>query len=565
MPVSKINNILVIDDSEDFRKLLINFFGKVCPSATIDAYDPADGKPSETFVWDKYNLIILDYDLGNGENGLEWLRIYKTSPTFPPTIMLTAHGTEETVINAFKYGAHDYLHKKGLTKARLIESINCALEKQETDVKKTDTQQLSVHIYNKEKFYHSLEHIKKNDIIVLIEIDKFQALRDENGMISADGIANFTSEKILKYITSSKNVGVVTRISDSSIAIFIHSYRGDDMGSIVCEQLCEIFNKAVYKDQKGKIDFSLSIASLMMTNDSAEVESILKQADIACRDARNIAGNSYVTYEIKNDDEIKADERLHTHIENVFSENRVKPHYQGQIKFSSTETEIDNIEYYQIRLKLIDLDGDTIEAREFMPVLTNKKMLIDMDKWVVKSCIQHIASVIKSEPENIGFMILLTEESLTDIKFLKWIESVFAEQKVSDMRNTLVFEISIDNYKKHQKPTAFLIKTLGQKYNILFALTQVKDSSDLGACLSQSKFDFVMFTPFNDGNNMTEKEIQTIVSVSKKSGALSVANKIEDNDSMMTAMACNLDYIRGYFLQPPQETFVETEVVAIEM
>jgi len=63
-----IKKILIIDDSEDFRKLMIKFFEKVCAEATIDVYDPADGKPSETFVWKKYNLIILDYDLGNGEN-----------------------------------------------------------------------------------------------------------------------------------------------------------------------------------------------------------------------------------------------------------------------------------------------------------------------------------------------------------------------------------------------------------------------------------------------------------------------------------------------------------------
>ena len=136
MSEQTINQILVIDDSVDFRNLLIKFFEKVCPGATVDIYDPADGRPSETFAWDKYNLIILDYDLGNGENGLEWLRLYKTTSSFPPTIMLTARGNEETVVNAFRYGAQDYLRKDGLTKGRLIESINCALKKYEEDTKK---------------------------------------------------------------------------------------------------------------------------------------------------------------------------------------------------------------------------------------------------------------------------------------------------------------------------------------------------------------------------------------------------------------------------------------------
>jgi len=283
-----IKKILIIDDSEDFRKLMIKFFEKVCAGATIDVYDPADGKPSETFIWKKYNLIILDYDLGNGENGLEWLRLYKTSSSFPPTIMLTAHGNEETVVNAFRYGAQGYLSKKGLTKGRLIESINYALKKYQEDTKKADTQQLYVHIYNKEKFYRSLEHINKNDIVILDEINRFQTLRDENGMLSADKIADFFSEKILKYITDSEYAGDVTRIGDSSVAILIHDYQGKDKGEAICNQLCKLFDEATYEEGNKKIDFLLNIASVYISNDDTDVKTILKQVDIARRDQSNL-------------------------------------------------------------------------------------------------------------------------------------------------------------------------------------------------------------------------------------------------------------------------------------
>ena len=223
MSEQNINNILVIDDSVDFRNLLIKFFDKVCPGATIDVYDPADGKPSETFVWDKFDLIILDYDLGNGESGLEWLRLYKTVLIFPPTIMLTAQGDEETVVNAFRYGAQDYLSKDGLTKGRMVESINAALKKYQDETQKADTQQFRVHIYNKEKFYRSLERVKDKDIVILIEIDKFQSLKDDIGMLLADKTASYISEEILKHITDSEHTREITRIGDSSIAILMDS------------------------------------------------------------------------------------------------------------------------------------------------------------------------------------------------------------------------------------------------------------------------------------------------------------------------------------------------------
>ncbi len=294
----KINNVLVIDDSEDFRKLLISFFGKVCPGAIIDPYDPADGKPPGNFNWGKYDLIILDYNLGNGENGLEWMRTYEISSNSPPTIMLTAQGSEEVVVNAFKYGAQDYLRKDGLTGKRLLESINSTLIKHREEIKKSETQQLRVHIYNKEKFYRSLKHAKSKDIIILVEIDKFQNLRDENGMLSTDKFVNFTLDRLLEYITHSKHVGIVTRISDSSIAIFIHSYRGNDKGSGICENICSIFDKETFRENDRIIDFSLSIASVFISNNTSKVETILKQIDMASRSARGMPGNSFEIHEI---------------------------------------------------------------------------------------------------------------------------------------------------------------------------------------------------------------------------------------------------------------------------
>jgi len=135
--------------------------------------------------------------------------------------------------------------------------------------------------------------------------------------------------------------------------------------------------------------------------------------------------------------------------------------------------------------------------------------------------------------------------------------------KISDFGNALVLEISIDNYMKHQKQTSFLIKTLGEKHNILFALTEVTGCSSLESCLSQSKFNFIMLCPFIDANQMPTKEIEDIVGMGKEFLCLSVANKIENNDALMSAMRCEFDFISGYFLQPPQDNILETEVVEV--
>jgi len=563
MAEQDINQILVIDDSVDFRNLLVKFFGSVCPGAAVGVYDPADGRPSETFAWDKYDLLILDYDLGNGESGLEWLRLYKTSSSFPPTIMLTAQGDEETVVNAFRYGAQDYLRKDGLTKGRMIESINIALKKYKEESKKAVTEQLSVHIYKKEKFYRSLEKVKDKDIIILIEIDKFQSLKDDIGMLPADKTANFISEEILKHITDSEYTGDVTRIGDSSIAILIHDYEKDDKGEVICKQLCKQFNDTKFEIDGKTIDFSLNMASVYVTDEPIDAETIMKQLDTACRAARDKPGNSFVSSGVKNKEELVIDEKLSAMVVGAFSEDRVRPLYQSFIKLTDMDTRFESMEYYQVRIRLIDPDGDVIEAREFIPIVENKNLQKDMDRWVISSSLHEIAKNKSPESGNSGFFISLTPDSLTDIMFSKWLESEIAVQGASDMANVLVLEISLDNYMEYEKQASFLIKTIGEKLNVLFALTDITGSANLENVLSQSKFDFIMMSPFTSENKMSENKITNIVNIGKNFSCASVATKIEDNDAMITAMSCNLDFISGFFLQPPQENIMETEVVEV--
>lgn len=560
----KIDKILIIDDSEDFRNLLLKFFEKVCPHSDISVYDLLKGKPPETFDWEQYDLIILDYDLGNGENGLEWLKCYKTSRSFPATIMLTAQGNEEVVVKAFRYGAQDYLSKSGLTKGRLIDSVKCALEKHKKESEQAEPQQARVHLYNKDRFYRSLENVQKNDVIILSEIDKFQSLRDEIGLLTADKLANFVSEKILKIITDSNYAKEITRIGDSSVAILIRDYQNDDKGSKICEEICKIFDQATYEGQSGAIEFSLSLAAIFVTSDQADSDTILKQADSACRIARKTPGNSFIINETASSaDEVEVDTQLAAQIQNAFSEERVKPHYQALIKLSDMAPKFESIEYYQVRINLIDLDEGPIEAREFLPVLKNSKMLKDLDRWLINSCLQQIAINNTSDTGRAGFFVSITEESLTDIMFSKWLESELAVLDLDSINDALVLEISADNYIRYQKQASFLIKTLRQKHNILFALTKVDETSSLQQCLSLSSFDFIMFTPFYDDKNMTEQQVHTIVNKAKEFSCLSVANKIESNESMVSAMSCNLDFICGYFVQPPQDTFLETEVVEV--
>jgi DNA-binding response OmpR family regulator len=121
--------ILIIDDHPEFRTLLRHHLSLRWPSAELSDHDPSTQGPLPAdFAGKDLDLVLLDYQLGGGEDGLDYLRRFRAQPGFPPVIMLTAAGNEDLAVNAIKGGAADYIPKQTMTHERLTAAVQKIVE-----------------------------------------------------------------------------------------------------------------------------------------------------------------------------------------------------------------------------------------------------------------------------------------------------------------------------------------------------------------------------------------------------------------------------------------------------
>lgn len=123
-------NILVIDDSSDYRALLKQLIVSNYPDVQVEEYDPdVNGIPEKSRNWKAYSMVLLDYDLGlKNENGLDWLQIMMTYPDMPPIVILTSETSTTITVRALKLGAANYLLKTDINSNNIISNLTESFE-----------------------------------------------------------------------------------------------------------------------------------------------------------------------------------------------------------------------------------------------------------------------------------------------------------------------------------------------------------------------------------------------------------------------------------------------------
>jgi ActR/RegA family two-component response regulator/tRNA A-37 threonylcarbamoyl transferase component Bud32 len=118
-------NILLIDDSHDYRGLLKRLITRNYSTIQVEEYDPdLNGVPKASINWKEYSLVFLDYDLNlENENGIDWLQILITYPDMPPIVILTSETDRSITVRALKLGASNYLLKADLTADNIISKL----------------------------------------------------------------------------------------------------------------------------------------------------------------------------------------------------------------------------------------------------------------------------------------------------------------------------------------------------------------------------------------------------------------------------------------------------------
>ena len=115
--------ILIIDDSRDNRLFLSRYILEPNGYRVLTARDGVDGLNKT--IKHQPDLLLLDLQMPR-MNGVEVMKALGERDIQVPIILMTFHGSEEIIINAFRMGVKDYIIKP-FTPDEILSSIESAL------------------------------------------------------------------------------------------------------------------------------------------------------------------------------------------------------------------------------------------------------------------------------------------------------------------------------------------------------------------------------------------------------------------------------------------------------
>lgn len=380
------------------------------------------------------------------------------------------------------------------------------------------------------------EHSSKH--LALINIDAFKDINDLYGYGIGDEILKQVSMRVLKFCN---NLGSIYKLPNDEFAIFITNKLDEDAFYKLIKTLLEKINETKFSvaDHSIFISFSCGIAS--------NKEPLLIKANTALQTAKN-ASKNVVIYK----DSLDAKEQITKNMDaflvlkEAIAKNQITPYYQPIYNTRSKK-----IEKYEALARIITDDGKVIAPFAFLDIAIKSKLYPEVTKAMISKSFEFF------KDKEYEFSINL---SILDIQNQEIMKFIFKNLIAFPEPQRVVFEIleshKIENY---QEMKSFIQEI--EKYGSKVAIDDFGSGYSNFSHIFELNVDYLKIdaslVKYITTDESSRVIIKTIVSFASNLGLKTIAEFVEDRDSLEILEKMGVDFIQGYYIGKPSATLCE--------
>jgi diguanylate cyclase (GGDEF)-like protein len=231
------------------------------------------------------------------------------------------------------------------------------------------------------------------------------------------------------------------------------------------------------------------------------------------------------------------------HIKAALMENRFRLAQQPVASLQG-----DDPQMWDVLIRMVDSQGKEVLPAEFMAAAERNDLLKNIDRWVVGASLSFAA---QRRPQCL--FVRLSKDTARDATFVEWLDGHIRSTRAEPQR--VCFQVT-EEVATSFPQVRVLAGALRQR-GFRFALESFGSGRDPQSLLGSIPLDFVKI----DGalvqalarDSQLQQRVRGLVETATKRAIHTIAERVEDANTMAVLWQLGVQYIQGYFVNAPEE------------
>ncbi len=381
-------------------------------------------------------------------------------------------------------------------------------------------------------------------VLCYIDLDQFKIVNDTAGHLAGDRLLVELADEIQASIRESDILG---RLGGDEFGLILEACSLQTAQEI-CDAL--ITRLQAYRFQWNERQFTVgcSIGVVPILNSSVNMVDLLSRADLACYKAKDL-GRGRVYIDTPGALDLTSDQHVMTRIANLTQSLEENQFFLVKQKIQSLSMASVAEDHFEVLLRFRDKTGGIMTPGEFVPAMERYGVISIVDRWVLETVLQGL----KNLDGDAVFSINISGVSLSDERFLEHAVRLIDESNIPGTR--LCFEITETAAISHLEEAQRFMQTM-KSLGVKFAL------DDFGSGLAS--FGYLKTLPVDrlkiDGSLVKDMVrdpsnlaiVEFINDLAHMMGMQTVAEFVEDGQTLKSLQTLGIDYAQGYHIGKPE-------------
>ena len=383
--------------------------------------------------------------------------------------------------------------------------------------------------------------------LALVKLDKFAAVERDVGATASEDVLMGVASLLKETLYPNEIVG---RFGGVRFLALLERGNENDIQAWG-KQLVARVQKHVMRVKDKTVTVTCTVGLSVVPPSAPKLDAVVADAIEACAKGVKEGGN-----QIQASGRADVENRVQSydqvwvrHIKAALMENRFRLAQQPVASLQGEDPQM-----WDVLVRMVDPQGKEVLPAEFMAAAERNDLLKNIDRWVVGASLSFAA-----QRRPACLFVRLSKDTARDATFIEWLDGHIRSTRAEPQR--VCFQVT-EEVASAFPQVRILAGGLRQR-GFRFALESFGSGRDPQGLLETVPLDFVKI----DGalvqglarDSQLQERVRGLVESATKRSIHTIAERVEDANTMAVLWQIGVQYIQGYFVNAPEEVVLRAE------